>query len=83
VRVDHPVPAGVASSASAIDAAPSNVEPLPTRAGESSPVARQSAAPNPELARLLSRQNMLAMRDMSPADEAEYAENGRQIAAMS
>jgi hypothetical protein len=73
----------VSSSASPGDAAPSNVEPLPTRTGNDFPVAPQGAVPNPELARLLSRQNMLAMRDMSPADEVEYAEIGQQIAAIS
>jgi hypothetical protein len=67
------IPSSIASPA---DAAPSNVEPLP----QLSPF---KVAPNPELARLLSRQNQLASRDMSPDDEAEYAENGRQIAALS
>jgi hypothetical protein len=64
------------SAASPGDTGQSNVEALPQ-------VSPFKAAPNPELARLLSRQNQLASRDMSPDDEAEYAENGRQIAALS
>jgi hypothetical protein len=68
------IPSG---SASPGEARPSNVEPLPT----TSPF---KAEPNPELARLLSRQNQLANKQtMTDEDEAEYAANGRQIAAIS
>jgi hypothetical protein len=72
------IPSGPASPADAGQStAPATAaEPLP----QVSPI---RAEPNPELSRLLSRQNQLVSRAMSEADEAEYAENGRQIAAMS
>ena len=37
----------------------------------------------PEIAKLLGRQNALASRDMSEADELEYRENGRRIQELS
>jgi hypothetical protein len=64
------------SPASPGDAGQSNVEPLPQ-------VSPFKAAPNPELARLLQRQNQLASRDMSATDEAEYEANGRLIQELS
>lgn len=55
---------------------------------QSPPVAAVAAGPNvpsisPEIAKLLARQNALAMRDMSEADEREYQENSRLIQEMS
>jgi hypothetical protein len=78
VRGDVPAPASPASPgvASPGDSASSNVEPLPT-------VSPIRAEPNAELSRLLMRQNQLASRQMSDEDEAEYAANGRLIAAIS
>jgi hypothetical protein len=64
------------SSAPPDDTGQSNVEPLPQ-------VSPFKAEPNPELARLLSRQNKLASRQMSDEDEAEYAANGEAIKALS
>jgi hypothetical protein len=64
------------STASPDEARPSNIEALPT----TSPF---KAEPNPELARLLSRQNQLVSRQMSVEDEAEYAANGEAIKALS
>jgi hypothetical protein len=63
------------SAASPGDTGQSNVEALPT----TSPF---RAEPNPELARLLERQLVLAMRD-DPASEAEYIANGARVAALS
>jgi hypothetical protein len=71
----------IPSSASPGDAgqsapAANAIEPLPS-------VSPIRAAPNPELSKLLARQNQLASRDMSPDDEAEYAANGEAIKALS
>jgi hypothetical protein len=77
-RGDVPAPASPASPgvASPGDSAPSNIAQLPTI----SPI---HAAPNPELARLLSRQNQLASRDMTPDEELEYQNNGKLVQQLS
>jgi hypothetical protein len=64
------------SAASMGGASQTDVEPLPQ-------VRPFKVAPNPELARLLMRQNQLASRQMSDEDEAEYAANGEAIKELS
>jgi hypothetical protein len=71
---DEPQPPVMATADPALVVLPTNGHAAPEKA---------TPAPNPELGRLLARQNELAeMPEMDAAAEAEYAALGKQIAAM-